>query len=126
MYYSHYRIWLIRARAGERDGATSELSASMKARENDGDREWQLCLGRFLVGDLTESNLFEQASQTAVRPTDEPGQKCEAFYYAGMKRLIGGDKPGALDFLEQCVATGQDNYNEYTSAKAELQGLKKP
>jgi lipoprotein NlpI len=126
MFYSHFRIWLIRARMGERDEATKELIAAMKARENDDGREWQLCVGRFLAGDLTETNFFSQASETAARPTDVPGQQCEADYYAGMKRLLDGDKSAAIDLLGKCVASGQDNYSEYFSAKAELAELKKP
>ncbi len=42
-----------------------------------------------------------------------------------MKRLYDGDKPGAINLLEQCLATHQDNYVEYTSATVELRELKK-
>jgi len=42
-----------------------------------------------------------------------------------MKRLYDGDKLGAINLLEQCLATHQDNYVEYTSATVELRELKK-
>jgi len=126
MYYAHYRIWIIRARMGERDEATKELRASMKARESDEGRKWELCIGHFLAGDVTESNLMAQATETAKRATDVPNQKCEALYYAGVKRLIDGDKAGATGLFEKCVATGQDANTEYFSAKAELENLRKP
>jgi lipoprotein NlpI len=125
MYYAHFAIWAIRARNGERAEATKDLRASLKPLEGDEKRKWELCIGRFLLGDVTESNLIAQAPETAVRPTDEPIQKCEALYYAGMKRLVDGDKAGASGLFEKCIAVGQDNDMQYFSAKAELQRLKK-
>jgi hypothetical protein len=51
------------------------------------------------------------------------------YYYAGMKRLIAGDKKGAIDLFQDCVALGQvaypeTGYYEYDSAKMELDALK--
>jgi len=85
-----------------------------------------LCIAHFLVGDLVETNFLTQAVETAKRPTDQNGQQCEAFYYAGMKRLLAGDKSGAMELLGKCVASGEDNYGEYTSAVVQLRELKKP
>jgi tetratricopeptide (TPR) repeat protein len=126
LYYAHFGIWILRARMGERDEATKELRASMKAWDDDERSKWSLCIGRFLTGEMTESNLLTQATESAVRVTDEPSQKCEALYFAGMKRLIDGDKIGATDLFEKCVASGEDNDEQYFSAKAEFQKLKKP
>jgi tetratricopeptide (TPR) repeat protein len=126
LYYPHFRVWLIRARMGERDEATRELSASMKAREQDKGHKWESCIGRFLTGQITESNLFAQADKTAIHAKDIPALRCEAQYYAGMKRLLDGDKSGAATLFEKCVASGLRNYAEYGSAKAELEKLNKP
>jgi len=126
MYYPRFRIWLLRVRLGEKDAATAELSANIKIREGEEGHEWQLCIARFLVGDLTETNFLTQATETAMRPTDQDGQQCEAFYYAGMKHFLDGDKSGAANFFGKCIATGQNNYAEYTSAMVELSEMKKP
>jgi lipoprotein NlpI len=75
---------------------------------------------------LAETNFLTQATETAIRPTDEAGQQCESFYYAGMKRLLDGDKTGAIQLLGKCASSGQDNYAEYSSAIVELRKLKKP
>ena len=50
----------------------------------------ELGVARFLVGEVTESNLLVKANETIMRPTDASSQQCEAFYYAGMKRLLDG------------------------------------
>jgi lipoprotein NlpI len=84
-YYSRFWVWMIRTRLGERDDATAELSANLKGRGGDSEHEWELCIGRFLVGELSESNLVAQAGMTAKIPTEVAGHPCEAHYYAGMK-----------------------------------------
>ena len=109
MYYGHFRIWIIRARLGEKEEATRELKAVIKERENDRNCDWELCVARFLAGDVTESNLLVKANETITRPTDVLSQQCEAFYYAGMKRLLDGDKSAAAGFFEKCVASKDDN-----------------
>ncbi len=119
-YYARFWIWSVRTRLGEPDEATRELSANLKTRGEDGDHKWELCIGRFLIGDLSESDLIEQASKTAKRPTDVSGHQCEAHYYSGIKDLLTGNQPGAIDHFRKCVATGEDNYPEYFSAKIEL------
>jgi lipoprotein NlpI len=121
--YARFRIWLIRARQGEQAEATQELRAQLAARPADPGQAWALCVGRFLTGDSAETNFLLQAVETAKRPTDTLGQLCEARYYAGMKRLIDGDKAGARELLKQCEATRADNFIEYTSALVELREL---
>jgi hypothetical protein len=55
-------------------------------------------------------------------PKDK-GQHCEAWYFAGMKRLLAGDKPGAIEAFHKCLTTGQKDYCEFLLAEAELQAL---
>ena len=123
--YARFRIWLIRARLGEQQVASQELRVQIEASPENPGHEWESCIGHFLAGDLVETNFLAQAITTARRPTDKNGQLCEARYYAGMKRLLAGDKTGARELLEQCVATHEENYVEYTSAVVELRGLNK-
>jgi lipoprotein NlpI len=123
--YARFGIWLIRARLGEREEATRELRAQIATGAEEPGHEWESCIGHFLVGDLPETNFLAQAIKTARRPTDQDGQLCEARYYMGMKRLFDGDKPGAIELLEKCVASHQDNREEYTSAMVELRELRK-
>ena len=48
---------------------------------------------------------------------------CEAWFYAGMKNVLGDDKWAAAQFFKKCLATGQKNAVEYHFAKEELNAL---
>ena len=48
----------------------------------------------------------------------------EAWYYAGSKRLILGDKAAAATYFEKCVAVDAPRLVEAASAAAELGLLK--
>jgi lipoprotein NlpI len=123
MSYSRFRIWLLRTRLGEKDDANRELKAYIELRQGEDGHEWEMCIARFLVGDLTEPDFIAQAPKTAIRTTDESGHLCEACYYSGMKRLLAGDQPGAINLFQKCLATDEENFNEYLSAKALLAKL---
>jgi lipoprotein NlpI len=124
-YYPRFGVWTIRTRLGERDAATKELRASLQASGEDDEHEWELCIGRFLSGDLSESNLIAQANDGAKHPTEIPGRQCEAYYYIGIKELLEGNERAAMEDFKKSLAAGPTDYTEYFSAKAELQKLKK-
>jgi len=79
-------------------------------------------VGYFLVGQLKESELFKLAENSDKKRDNN--QHCEAYFYAGTKRLIAGDKTTALEYFEKCIATDAKGYTEYQSAAAELHLLK--
>jgi tetratricopeptide (TPR) repeat protein len=79
---------------------------------------WQKTVGLFLVNEVDEAALLTRAAvgdDKAVR-----GQRCEAFYYAGMKRLLKGDVAGAREMFQKCVGMGATTFTEHDFAKAEL------
>jgi len=123
--YIRFRIFLIRCRLGETEEAGRELDAYVKSLPAAKAQDWATSIGRFLTGNLAEEEFLKQATSTAKRPTDVTIQICEAYYYAGMKRLLAGDKSGAGERFQKCLNTGEDNCFEYRSAGAELRALKK-
>jgi lipoprotein NlpI len=74
-----------------------------------------------LQGKLAENDLI--ASASATDPVRNQEQLCECWYYAGMKRLLAGDKSTAKDDFNKCVATKRVTFAEYELAKAELASL---
>ncbi len=108
------RIWLVRARLGERDAATKDLKAFIEKRE--AAQDWDLQIARFLAGELGEGDLLKAAG-------DKGARLCEARFYAGAKRAIDGDKAGAAELLKKCEAGPKDSPCR-TSAAAELEALK--
>jgi lipoprotein NlpI len=119
--YTHYRIWLIRARLGEKDAATKELRDYLVARKTGKPDDWEVQIGRFLAGQLSEADFLKAGGNADKRVENE--QHCEAWFYVGTVRLIAGDKAAAKDYFEKCLATGVKTFAEYTSAAAELKHL---
>ena len=77
--------------------------------------------GRFLLYQISESDLLVGATSPDVEK--DRAQHCEAWYYAGMKRLLAGDKKTAADCFDKCLGTQENTFDEYMLAKAELKSL---
>ena len=122
--YSCFRIWLIRARSGEKEAATQELISYLKNRKAQNPPDWPLQVGRFLADQITEAGFFNAAAN-ANSQTDRE-QHCEAYFYAGMKHLVENDKTTAADYFKKCLATNVKYFGEYQSAEAELRMLASP
>ena len=112
----------MRARLGEQDAATKELQAYLENRKSGVPNDWPLKTCSFLTGQLTEPEFFKAAENLDKQTDDE--QHCEAYLVAGTKRLVEGDKNTASDYFKKCLATGCNNFDEYSDATAELKHLK--
>jgi lipoprotein NlpI len=119
--YAAIRIWLVRAQMGDRDAANTELSAYLDNRKKGAPSDWQVKIARFLLGQISEPDF--QAAAVSSDAVKDQGQHCEFWYYAGMKRLLAGDKSTAIADFHQCVATQKFDFVEYDSAHAELKKL---
>jgi tetratricopeptide (TPR) repeat protein len=119
--HSRIRIWLIRARLGERDAATRELAQYLKSRDPAASGDWPFPILSFLTDQLSESDLFKGAASKDAK-TDRR-QKSQVYFCAGTRRLIDGDKQTARRYLEQCIQTAAEMSAEYRSALAELKAL---
>ena len=120
--YALFRIWLIRARAGEGEPATAELEAYLDSRASNKPDQWVPKIGHFLTGQLGEAEFL--AAAKSADPKTEAGQLCEAYFYAGSKYLFAGDTASASNYFQKSIATDKTNYMEYGSSAAELQWLK--
>ena len=83
---------------------------------------WSRAVGRFLLGELSEAALLEEAAKEGVPSREE--RQCEAFYYAGITRLGRGEMEGARLMFEQCLGTKGRGKLEYLLARAEMTRLK--
>ena len=120
--YAHFCLWLVRARLGEQAAATKELQDYWDNRKTGTPDDWPSKISSLLTGQLTEPNFLKTAENADKKKDGE--QHCEAYFYAGSKRLIEGDKATATDYFEKCLATGMKTFTEYKSAVAELKYLK--
>jgi lipoprotein NlpI len=122
--YDRFSIWLIRARLGEAEAATTELQSYLPGRATRKPDNWPGKVGRFLAGQLPEPDFLAAAKNSDSKR--EAGQLCEAYFYAGSKRLLAGDKATAEEYFQKSIATGQRSAWVYSSAAAELKLLKTP
>jgi ankyrin repeat protein len=122
--YSYFRIWLIRARLGEKEAATQELVAYLEFRKTLKPDDWPSKVERFLAGQLLESDFLKAADDANLQTAKE--QHCEAYFYAGSKRLFENDKMGAVDYFKKCLTTNVTDFEEFTSAATELRFLQLP
>jgi tetratricopeptide (TPR) repeat protein len=115
--YPSLHIWLIRTRLGERFAADAELADLLDKGRGEG---WHSKIGKFLLGRIPESELFAMTVQDARK---ERVQYCSAYYYAGMKKLLDGDKATAAEDFRKCLAMEQTAFAEHRLARAELKSL---
>lgn len=122
-FYPRLFLWLMRSRLGESDAANKELAAFLDKRRNATPEEWTSKVAGHLLGNVSEADLIAAAKSSDAKK--ERGLFCEAWFFAGMKKLLGGDKATAADYFRKCIATGQTNFVEYQVAQSELEALAK-
>jgi len=116
--YVRLPVWLLRARLSEGEAASKELADYAAKYRGDSRDLWTFKVIDHLLGNITETELLAAAAD----PNSQTHgfQECEAFYYAGMKKFLAGDKPGAIDDFRKCIATRQKEYRAYQLAADEL------
>jgi tetratricopeptide (TPR) repeat protein len=121
--YTRLSIWLIRTRLGETEAASRELSTYLDKRQKTPSSDWFSKVAEHLLGKVSEADLF--AAAASPNPKTDSGQHCEAWFYAGMKKLFSGDKKTAANYFHKCLATEQKDFTEFQLAQSELQALGK-
>ncbi|OHE76612.1 MAG: hypothetical protein A2107_06185 [Verrucomicrobia bacterium GWF2_62_7] len=121
--YSQLMIWLIRARLGEKETANNELMAYLDKRGIAAPNEWPIKIAGFLLGRINENDLIAAAVSPDAKKKIR--QHCEAWFYAGMKKLLAGDNTGAADCFRKSLATEAKGKMDYYCAQAELKALGK-
>jgi len=119
--YPRLYVWLIRVRTGQTGAANKELLDYLQQRGNTAD--WFSTVTSHVLGKKSDADLLAAAKSSDK--SKERGQLCEALFYIGMKKLMGGDKAGAEGCFNKSLATDQKDSTEYHFARAELKALAK-
>lgn len=125
--YAHGRSWLIRARQGEIGAATQELKKYLESRTTGKPDDWSAKILYVLAGQLPEADFIKGAEDIYAASAKGKADRivlCEAYFYAGSRRLVTGDKGGAKSELEKCLALDLKDSSDYISAAAELKFLR--
>ncbi|AKF09792.1 TPR domain protein, putative component of TonB system [Sandaracinus amylolyticus] len=109
----YYALW-VQAVAGR---ASQPLSDDV-VRTLSGESEepgWHGRLAAFAAGTIEYDQLLQAAQN--------PGQRCEAHFYAGTRKLAQGDTAGAREQFRAAMETGMVGYFEYAMAQELLASL---
>ena len=114
-------LWVISMKQNPKGTADFDLSTQLENDWNSPPEDLSSKIAAFLLGHIREKELIANAA--SPDPSREPGQYCKAWYFAGIKRLLTGDKLIAATDFQKCVATKQSTFCEYIFSKVELQDL---
>jgi tetratricopeptide (TPR) repeat protein len=113
-------LWLIaKQQSTNHTDPDQDLSDALENGWNNPANDFTAKTAAFLLGRVTEADYLTAA--TSSDSSVNASQSCQAYYFAGMKRLIMGDSGTASDYFQKCVATGKRDFCEYILAQAELQ-----
>ena len=110
----YFALW-VQAIAGRASQAPSE-AVNRTLSEQSEEPGWHGRLAAFAAGTLPYDQLLAAA--------ENPGQRCEAHFYAGARRLAQGDTAGAREQFTAAIDTGMVGYFEYAMAQELLGTLR--
>ena len=119
--YARLYIWLIVTRQNPKAHADQELSDSILNDWNSTPEDLSTKIARYLLGHFSEANLI--AAAASPDPIQDQGQHCKVWYFIGMKQLLSGEKPSAIESFRKALVTDKKDFCEYTFAQEELKSL---
>lgn len=115
------RLWVALARNNQLPRATGDLNAHFRRRIDPPPAPWSLRVASFLGDSVPEGEFLAEVDGHAAQSS--PEKSCEAWYFAGQKRLAKGDRPGARTAFEKAVATGAKGISAWSASRSELLGM---
>jgi lipoprotein NlpI/uncharacterized protein YecT (DUF1311 family) len=116
-------IWLVLVEQGQQEAANKELADDTEQPSNEAPNDWTSKVTSFLLDKINQADFLAAAASPDTEK--EHNQRCDVWFYAGMKRMLAGDKATAIDYFQKALATGAKTENEYEFAGAELKALGK-
>ena len=115
--------WLVQTRSGQKEAARDGIKtyrAALKELQKDPAKDHLLALPLTLAGDLPDADLLKAAEGAVARK----GQaRCEANFYIGERKLLGGDAGGAREHFRKCADAAADGVFERELAVLRLKSL---
>ena len=116
-------IWLVLAEQGQQEAANKELADDTEQPSNEAPNDWTSKVTSFLLDKINQADFLAAAASPDTEK--EHNQRCDAWFYAGVKRMLARDKATAIDYFQKALATGAKTENEYEFAGTELKALGK-
>ena len=120
--FPRLRLWLVRARLGEREPATQDLKAWLLLRKGP-PNDAAARVASYLTVTLAEKDFLKAADDEIG--AGARGRRCQAYYFAGEKRLLEGERGIAKDHFKRAIGSEARNWRDYGSAAAELRYMER-
>jgi hypothetical protein len=115
--YRSFLLWLVYNE--QQDSASGpKLSDRIDLSAVAAQSDWTSKVAAFFLEQINETD-FLTAAASSDKETNR-AQHCQAWYYAGMRRLLDGDKIAAIDYFEKSANTDQDTVSEFLFSRNEL------
>ena len=126
--FAHLYIWLVRARLGETEAASRELSAFLQSRPGRANDDWLATAAGFLLGKVARDEMMHAAESMRLKNTADLYEKrartTQAWYLDGMQKLFAGNEREAARSFDMARFSNPD-LREGQLAQAELARLAK-
>lgn len=106
----YYALWVQAIAAQNAAEVSDDVNETL--REQATRPGWHGRLAAFGIGEISEEELLSLA--------ENAGQRCEALFYAAMRKLAGGDRDGMRAQLRAALETHMVGYFEYMMAQSLL------
>jgi lipoprotein NlpI len=117
------QLWFLQMQQGKKELANQELTGWLKKAIGDTNYVAEAELYKFLLSQVSETKFLARVKRGDTR--NARWERCSAWYYAGKKRLLEGDKATAAEYFRNCVATKERDVIGYRAALGELRNLNK-
>jgi tetratricopeptide (TPR) repeat protein len=111
----YFAIWLAQNLQGKKSDADAQLSREMANGLGFG-WFWHGNIAAFLLGQMNEADFLKAATSPDAKKTGVS----QAWYYAGMKQLLSGNKSVAEDDFKKCLAASPTEERTAFFAQTEL------
>ena len=116
--YARIYLWVIKSKQGKSGEATHTLADYLEQSPKVLSATWGWEIAKFLAGQDDEAHFLAAANSFQIQKNR--GQLAQAYYFAGVKRAMAGDKAGAVKAFHQCQMAGNPTLHEYILAREEL------
>lgn len=119
--YPRVFLWVIASEHPASNKTTLPLTDYLNHGSSKFEGTWPWQIAKFLAGQVDEATFL--ASAKSFEAKKDKGQVAQAYYYAGLKQVLVGDKAAAVKFFKQCQQSGNRSLHEFVLAREAMKSL---
>lgn len=124
--YGAFWLWIAEMENGDRGAASTDLTNFSNQPALFNPNDWPAQIASFLLGKISQDQLMARIKTEVKSDQEAADRQCEAWFYAGMAKRFSGDNKGALACVQQALATGAKDAEEYIEAQRQAAKLQAP